>query len=328
MKKNQIIYEPDFIINSQELLTSLCVYFDELILVSRDSLDKEEDKIMSTKAPGYQSKLAFIEHTLRPLLTEQVITLYDNNSILDRTPKSSNIDLGDIDVIQHNDEKVIVKINSLTNNKITRAIFEKQKHSSLTVGELLRLIDVYSLSMEYNIPVATLSSNQRIKNFNANSLAYSLALKTLCTFALPQLSAPTPDDIIDIRNNLKDELIEFKAGILDLTYLLYQTISTDSIKGLNQEMEFLIDTKIKSSVMSLEHKIATNKRKSFSNIILNGSKFILSGALMCCGLDNTANTLNNGLSTLQALSDLNNSLNNPEDKIASYILKFNNKLQH
>ena len=40
MKDNSIIYEPDFIILNNELLTSLCVYFDELILISNNNIDE------------------------------------------------------------------------------------------------------------------------------------------------------------------------------------------------------------------------------------------------------------------------------------------------
>jgi len=326
MKDNKIIYEPDFIVSNPALLTSLCVYFDELILVSCDFLDEEEDKIKSRKPVGYQTKLEFIKHTLRPLLTEGVIKLYDSESIFDMVPNSMDIKLGDIDIL-HDEKGLILDIKSLQNNKIAYALYARIKQGNAKISDVLRLLAIYTLSTEYNIPVATFSPSQFIDKVNANTLADSLAIQTLCTFSLPQLYATKPEDIIDIRNTLKDELIEFKSGILDLTYLLYQTISMKPTKDIKEEMDFLINTKIKSSVISLEHKITTNKRKSFANIVLNGSKFILSGALLSSGLRNNVNILESGLSTLQSISDFNSSFGKPEDKIASYILEMNRILK-
>lgn len=56
MRKNTIIYEPDYIIYNSKLLTSICVYFDELILVSGKPLDEEEDQLLEDKEIGYQKK--------------------------------------------------------------------------------------------------------------------------------------------------------------------------------------------------------------------------------------------------------------------------------
>lgn len=90
MKDNSIIYEPDFIILNNGLLTSLCVYFDELILISNDNIDEELCKIADEKKPNYIEKSNYINESLNPLVKEGVITLYDTDEISSLCPKSCN----------------------------------------------------------------------------------------------------------------------------------------------------------------------------------------------------------------------------------------------
>lgn len=318
MRKNTIIYEPDYIIYNSKLLTSLCVYFDELILVSKKPLDEEEDQLLENKEIGYQKKIEYINSILRPLMAEQVITLYDSDTLSSIPFKSNDIELGDIDIRQESN-KVFLDIKSLEDNAISNALVNL-KYSKLKVSDLVRLINVYTLSNEYQIPVATTWNHTDNNAVNSEMLSNLLAVKVLCDLGLPLLNTTNPDDILDIRNELKNELIEFKAGILDLTYLLYQNIKTAPKKEINKEIEMLVNTKVKSSILSLEHKISTNKRKSFSKIVLDGSKIVISGALMALGFGKTFDNLNNGLRVLQSLSGVN-SLNNREvDRIASYLI--------
>lgn len=328
MKNNSIIYEPDFIILNNELLTSLCIYFDELILVSNDSLENELSKIQDKKVDHFKEKSNYINNILKPLIKEEVITLYNKEEISNICLKSNEIELGNID-LSMKDDGLIINFKSFSDNRISRALVERCFDSKLKVSDLVRFLNVYILSTEYNIPIATNHNKHiEIKLMEPNNLSNSLALNTLCNLALPQLGATNPEDIIRIRKDLKDELIEFKAGILDITYLLYQNIKTTSKTALDikNEMNMLINTKVKSSIMTLEHKIYTNKKKSFSNIVLNGTKFMLSGAMMTLGLGNKVNTLNNGLDVLQSLSDLSASYDKPEDRIASYIVQVNKRI--
>lgn len=250
MKDNSIIYEPDFIILNNGLLTSLCVYFDELILISNDNIDEELCKIADEKKPNYIEKSNYINESLNPLVKEGVITLYDTDEISSLCPKSCNIELGEID-IKVNDKECFFNIKSLSNNKISRAIIERLQTKKCTVGELIRLINVYTLSTEYNIPI--IRDYVSSAGYNANNLSDMLAIKTLCKLGLPRINATKVEDILKVRNELKDELTEFRAGILDLTYLLYQSMkgTSQDIIDINKEMDMLIDTKIRSSVISL-----------------------------------------------------------------------------
>lgn len=251
-------------------------------------------------------------------MAEQVITLYDSDTLSNMPFKSDEIVLGDIDIRQE-DNKVFLFLKSLEDNTISN-LLANLKYSKLKVSDLKRLINVYSLSNEYKIPVATTRNYTDNSAVNSEMLSNLLAVKVLCDLGLPLLNTTNPDDILDIRNELKNELIEFKAGILDLTYLLYQNIKTVPQKEINKEIEMLVNTKVKSSILSLEHKISTNKRKSFSKIVLDGSKIVISGALMALGFGETFDNLNNGLRVLQSLSGVN-SLNNREvDRIASYLI--------
>lgn len=326
MKDNSIIYEPDFIILNNELLTSLCVYFDELILISNDNIDEELCKIADEKKPNYIEKSNYINASLNPLVKEGVITLYDTDEISSLCPKSCNIELGEID-IKGNDKECFLNIKSLSNNKISRAIIERLQTKKCTVGELIRLINVYTLSTEYNIPI--IRDYVSSAGYNANNLSDMLAIKTLCKLGLPRINATKVEDILKVRNELKDELTEFRAGILDLTYLLYQSMkgTSQDIIDINKEMDMLIDTKIRSSVISLEHKLESNRKLRFPNVILNGGKLLLSGTLLLLGLGDTISTLNNSHTFLQSICEMENIKENSENKIASYIVSLNERIK-
>lgn len=319
MKQNSVIYEPDYIILDNELLTSLCIYFDELILVSNHNIDDELCKIKDEKKENYKEKADYIGNTLIPLTKEGIVTLYDADEIFNICPKSSYTELGQIEV-DHTDYGLHLNIKSLNDNEITKAMLEKISTGKCTAGELARIINVYTLSMEYNIPI--IKKNVRKVECSAQSLSDLLAIKTLCKLALPQINSTNVEDIIKVRKELQDELLEFRAGILDITYLLYQSMKSTpkEIIDINQEMNMLIDTKIQSAIISLEHKLVSNKKKRFPNIILHGGKFIISGALLALGLGDTVSTLNNSHSFLQSISDMESLVDKPEDKIASYIV--------
>lgn len=65
---NSVIYEPDYIIANNELLTSLCVYYDKIILYSHKSLDEELDIILDEKKAGYEEKAFYIRDILKTLV--------------------------------------------------------------------------------------------------------------------------------------------------------------------------------------------------------------------------------------------------------------------
>lgn len=325
MNCNSVIYEPDFIILNNELLTSLCVYFDELILISNRSIDDELYRIKENKDSGYMVKKEYVNTVLKPLVQEGVITLYDSNEICEICPNSLEIDLGDMEIKQVEDA-VHLDIKSLNDNRISRAMVEMLLKENCKVGDLVRLISVYSLSMEYNIPI--IKNTIQKGRYGAQELSDLLAMKVLCKLAMPQITTTNCEDIIKIRKELKDELIEFRAGILDLTYLLYQSLKAtpNDKQNISQEIDMLVDTKINSAVLSLEHKLSDSKRSRVPNIILNGGKFLMSGALLALGIENQESTLSNGASFLQSVLDMKSLKNEPQDKIASYIVSLSKYL--
>lgn len=324
MNNNAIIYEPDFIILNNELLTSLCVYFDELILISNKNIEDELNQIIEEKKENYTQKEQYIKNILRPLSQEGIVTLYDGEEVTRICPISSQIDIGEFDIRMENG-KAILDISAMADNEMARAIVEKVLNHC-TVSDLMRFISAYTLSMEYNIPIIRDEVNN--SQYRAQSLADLFATKILCKLAVPKLNATSPENIIKIRGELKDELIEFRAGVLDMTYLLYQSIRStpNDVRDINREIEMLIDTKVKSAVMSLEYKIKSNRKKCFSNIVIEGGKFLISGALLKLGLGNTVSTLNNSAALLQSFSDMRDITNKPEDRIASYIVSLRDRV--
>ncbi|APC41036.1 hypothetical protein [Clostridium estertheticum] len=335
--KSRIIYEPSFVIQNPKVLTSLCMFYDEVMLFNSKPIDDEIQKLEELKEKGLIdtkgiAKLDFINGPLKILSNENVLNVYDAKKCSEVFVEANELDL-DLELIDkpgHLGFKIQnSKMNNLTKN-IVQAILSGN-NNKITVSELIRAANIYSVAEAYSIPIFSghESYNSGVKIDNKDYVSFlseNLAIMSICELALPEMVTQNPEDILIAREKLKDELLEFKAGILELTYLLHQKIDSNrsSYNQIANECTVLINTKIKASLISLENKINKNKNKRIKNMIVIGAKLLLSGGNIFTCANEAKSIIESGISIADNLSSLIN-IDKPEHKIASYIFKFNNR---
>lgn len=327
-KKSQIIYEPSHLIEDPMILTTLCIMYDEVLLFNSRTID-EEIQLLETERPinaetrNISNKLEFIKGPLKILSSENIIKYYDPKKSIESFPKTGELDINLSVGTGEGDGKLILTSKGEINN-FTKDYFENFDTSIITsLSDVSRYTAMYSVAHSYQIPLLSFGNERKYidDNHYVDFLANSLAVKSICELGLPQLTTSNPEDIIIARESLKDELIEFKSGILDLSYFLHQaTKSKDSIQDINREVNILVNTKIKSSVISLENKIKMNKNKRIRDIIISGGKILLSGGNLLTLGQSIKDITTNGLDLLDNLNNINGS-DVPEHKIATYLLK-------
>ena len=193
---------------------------------------------------------------------------------------------------------------------------------NLKIKYFRRLINLYSVSNVYNIPIFSISDKRIIVNNKeyVDFLANSLAVKTICQLALPEMVTCNVEDILNARDILKDELIEFKSGILELSYILHHGIKNrNNFEEINSECEILVNTKVKAAVCSLENKIKKSRNRRIKNLILTGSKILLSGGNLLSLGSQGKELMENGLELVDSLKGIS-EFEKPEHKIATYVL--------
>lgn len=229
--KKSIIYEPDFIILNPELLTSLCLYYDQIILHGHKTLDEELSQILYERKPNYQTKASFIKNTLNTLLQENIASYYDSQSIGMLNSPLIVQDM-EIDGIEYKEDRIVLKLNPHRAHFTIKEDNRPTNKPPMTSHQLARAINTEILSDALGIP-KLMVDYPLIENPDmitwSNSVSNKLALQSLCTLALPRLYSTNVEDIVYLRSALKDELTEFKSGILQLTYL---TKTSHTLNGL------------------------------------------------------------------------------------------------
>lgn len=339
--KLKIIYEPSFIIDNPRILTSLCVFYDEVMLFNHQSIEKEKMKLEELKENNLMnhddfSRLNFINGPLKILSQENILKVYDTESASKTFEKIDDIEIG-VSELKEENGKLLLKFNNLDINRVTNNLAQtvalaNRTNTKLVLTDFIRLINVYSVAEVYDIPIFSTGINKKSqvkideRNY-VNLLSENLAIMSICELALPEMITQDPEDILIAREKLKDELLEFKAGILELTYALHERINNDfSYNHLVNECSILVNTRIKSSLMSLESKMRQHKSKKIKNMIFLGTKLILSGGnIFACGKE-AKDFIEGGMTFMDTLTSLQ-SLDKPEHKIASFALRLNKQLR-
>lgn len=339
-EKLRIIYAPSLIISNPKILTSLCILYDEVMLFNNKSIDEENeelDKIFNSNqvTSKHIEKSKYINGTLNLLSNENIVKVYTSENAYTYFSKAGELETGF--EFEEKENKQYFKAdasgkNSLTKNIIDFLAQQQKLQGSVKISDLLRAVILYGVSEAYKIPVISLDSDygtgMKVNNLDyVRFLSDHLALTSVCELALPEMVSTDPEDIVIAREQLKDELMEFRAGILDLTYTLYQTIGkAHTYNDVVHECSMLVNTKIKSSIISLENKIRHHKNSKIKKLLLFGGKLLVSGGnLLACSKE-TKDLLGAGTSVLDTFSDLSN-LEKPEHKIASFMVKLDKRLK-
>lgn len=151
-------------------------------------------------------------------------------------------------------------------------------------------------------------------------LAATLAQSAICQLALPDVRAIHVEDILEARTELKDELLEFRAGILKLTWLLYQRVENkNDLEQIRQEAGTLVNTIIKGSLLSLENRMRRHKKKRIRRMLFGTGRVLVdAGTLSLASL---------GKIFLKIAGEVN-SVKPPEDQVATYLYRLKGKLKY
>lgn len=318
---NSIIYEPDYIIANNEILTSLCVYYDKIILYSHKSLDEELDMILDEKKAGYEKKVFYIREILKTLAQENVVDFYTYDSVdkLDSPLKHVKTGISDMAT---KDGRIYLDVDFESMDYVPD-ILRCVEDGEISGERLLRSMSIDFLSSALNIPKLMIDERLYQAFSTANGIADKLAIQSLCNISLPRLSMTKLDDVIYLRKMLKDELSEFRAGVLQLTYLLCKSVDITNKKDIQYEIDLLVNTKIKAAVIDVENRIKQSNKSIIYKAIVKGSQFLLHAGLVSKGMSSAKNVVDKGSDFLSTFSNDPVS-KSPEEKMAGYLLSINN----
>lgn len=312
--KSVVIYYPDFVINDPRLLTTLCLYHDKILLFLRNSPDEtlgalgEKIKSEINLQEDHSKFKSFISSPL-PQLSEagllQVVTSNDCDLLF---PKAGELQIN---------KKIIQEIITTHHNP------HLGMARGTTVGQLIRALNAYSVAKRYDIPLvgdfgfhqATTSSAKSEIHSMANILAHS----AITHLALPDIVAFEPEDILFVRDRFKNELAEFRIGILELSWLLRQGVKNkEDLAEVKYEAEIIVNSKIQAALLSLERKIKSHEKAKVKRILTTSGKILINCVklFLPTGVSDMILSGSKGIFELAMNLDASKS---PNDQVASFI---------
>ncbi len=188
----------------------------------------------------------------------------------------------------------------------------------------------YSLSLARRLPLTV--GNTPLPRVMAHKqcadvLPATLARSAISQLVLPNIKAISADDLLHVRTKLRDELLDFQAGILDLSYLLHQQVRNgNDLKGLRQEADVLVNTKITAAVMSLENRMRQHENKRIRRMLFGTGRVLVDAAKMFLPGGWQEKLVAGGKTLLQTATEMD-SAKPPEDQIATYLYKLKRRLK-
>lgn len=330
-RKTRVIYGDAPFINDMGVLTTLCLLNDEVLLFGSKTLGEHlDDHWEERDAAPNSSTRSVAEEMLEVLLPEGVVSFYSPADAQAAFPGAGDFELPGIAGLKHSEidgkPHIVLDADPSKLNGLSRILINGIGEGGRTISKMLRDAVILSASVQDSIPIickqsqlSPASSSTRVSEVSA-----FLANRTFQRLALPELQAYHPDDILEARIKLKDELSEFREGILELVWLLHQkTDLGGDLRGLGHQCDVLIDTKITASVSQLERAISTHESRKIRRIIK-----VTSGALLELGKSFLSpsvaeSLLGAGGAALKIYEGLENTP--PSVQIASFVYKVRNK---
>jgi hypothetical protein len=327
----KIIYSDSTANCNFELLTMLSLLYDEIVFFSSNNLDeivedlnKKKNKREIDNIKG-ENKLKFYE-SIKILVPEKVVSLIypENSKNIFPLADEVEIDIGIPEVLEkENKKQLLLKPSKEKVNYFTELLFQFLKYQKgVKVSTLIRDLNLLSVAYTYNIPIITDKSfyNANSSSNNVSLISEILMHQTLNKLALPRFNAYSADDILLARIKLKDELQNFKAAILDLVWILHQKVDISSdINLVIREINILIDTKIKSALISLEAKIKNHEASRINRIIKGSANVILELGKAIISPLPANKIMGVGGSLIKAAESFNSTF--PENQLASFVYK-------
>jgi len=217
-------------------------------------------------------------------------------------------------------------------NQWVNGIVEKHLHEMETdfYYECSEGLSSIIASTYYKLPFTTSEpafGQQYKPGTPAEHLSEILATTAISQLALPEVHPAHVDDLLEARTVLRDELLEFRAGILNLTWLLHQQIKgKNDLTEIRQEADMLVSTKIKAAVMSLEHRMRQHENKRIQRMLFGTGRVLVDATKMVLPGGWQEKLVAGGKSLLQAATEVD-SAKPPEDQVATYLYRLKRQLK-
>ena len=333
MRNSKIIYASDHKIKDAKLLTTLSILYDEIILLHTRPL-KEELEILSEKNSSNilttddSEFLYFYNVYLNDLSSEHLIRFMSHAESVEVFDKAKKLEVGDVSFDNHDGGGIKIKFdNGITpvTKDILQYLLSRQERT--TVGDFMRILTSFSIAETYKIPVISDSFNLKHNHKLDSSkekidiVSQYLAILAIGELVFPEFYASNGQDILKAKQKLSNELIEFRAAILDLTYLVSQkTYNKNDVIDYRRECSELVNTKIKSALTLLERRIGEFNRNRILNLTMLGTKIILNLANFFTAGLNVSDAFSSGVGSIDALDQLN-KLESPTNSVATFLVQ-------
>lgn len=273
--KSKVIYGDSPFVEDMGVLTTLCLLHEEVLLFGWKPLDQQFDDYRRKLNTQGATELAVVEDILQLLIPEGVIIYHSPKDVATKFLGSDEIEFPGIEVCEEteiNEEKcrLVLKADIKNFNHLTWLVMKGLKKGKRTVASVIRDASLISAAAQSAIPIVCEHSHITLAPSvtRVSEVATFLSHRTFHKLALPELRAYHVEDILEARLKLKAELQEFRAGILDLVWLLHQRNDlAGDLRGIRADCDILIETKIAGAVLSLEHAISTHKNKKIQRIL-------------------------------------------------------------
>lgn len=272
--RSRVIYGDAPFIQDMGLLTTLCLLHDEVLLFGSKQLDEHLQDHWDLQKTTAGDVPSVAERMLEVLLPEKIVSFYSPSDASIAFPGSQDIELPGIlgfEEAEVNGKKsIFVKTDNSKLNDLSRLVLTGFADGHRTVSSLIRDASVISAASKAGIPIVCEKAHIAVAptSSRVSEVAMFLAHRAFQRLALPALEAYDPEDILEARLKLNSELQEFRAGILELVWLLHQKtdIGTGQL-SLGRECDILIDTKIAPAVGQFERAMAAHDSKKVRRIL-------------------------------------------------------------
>ena len=274
-KKYIGIYYPDSIIRDPKAMATFCLFFDEIHLISPsdDSKDptntykKLPDKFYinvfgNPSEEETKKALEFYKFVLdnKSLLKE--IVFYESHLLAAGATKIMEKLLGGklttdelLEFISGEtpEIKATRKFNEEYPNIQSDIVF-KAASSSL---KLAKDNDWILIGDDPDVPIPVFSKKEKTVK-----LLTSILAEECIKVAMPQCVSMTPDEILEARAKLKDQLIPFRMTMQKLSSRLKQSVQDNvAYDDIKREAQFIAESEVEPAIFELKRRIEKEKNK-------------------------------------------------------------------
>lgn len=317
-----VVWYPSTLIPNTRELTSICLLHDRVMLCNRLFEPRFQDSLFLAHLRREADHTGAIDFdaAIKVLACEDIIQMIDINRLYEMRDKFTKMSTPSI---PHGLRERFKDVD--------KALFKPKQIEDIKAGlKILSAFISYLVSKASNYPLITNDITLWGPQYWTRSpqiISTALAESAICELALPDVKVFHIDDLLEARHELKDELLEFRAGTLKLTWLLRQEVKdTNDLERIRHEANFLTSTIIKGALLSLENRIRQHKKKCIRRILLSGSRVLVEATKLFLPGGATEKMISGGKTFLQLATEIDNA-KLPEDQVAMYLYKLRGKLK-